>query len=280
MANSGVFGNGRTHGLIDPGVEELANRRSAALHMLNCLNDGFESHEGAVLREATLLWRDVMNEVMRQTTPDWFLTSALLGHPTPQQCRRESTDIGTLSEAAELNDLFAVAYALKTVRAGQFPFRLVRFLELTRPGNETAYKMESDWLYLLSAREEWGVVNLGTIEGHVEQAVAEMDDLNPEIAPYGVAGAWRVNDALRGYDIASLVLKKAYIQNDFYEFHRVEDLDAMRTAIARALSDRHQLVETVGGALAYWGGVTSSGERNDGSLFDAEEDELGVGLKP
>lgn len=77
-----------------------------------------------------------------------------------------------------------------------------------------------------------------------------------------------------------LVLKKAFIQKDFYEFHRVDDVDAMRTAIARALSDRRQLVETVGLALPDWGGVRSLGDRNDGSLSDVEEDEHGVGMRP
>lgn len=141
----------------------------------------------------------------------------------------------------------------------------------TRQARQTGPRLLSD---------DWGIVNLGTIEGHLEQAVAEMDDLNPEIAPYGVAGAWRVKDSRRASDIVSLVLKKAYIQNDFYEFHRLEDVDAMTTAIARALSDRHQLVESVGATLADWGGVPSLGERNDGNLFDAEEDKHDVGMRP
>lgn len=280
MANPLKFGNGKTHGLIDPGDKVWADRHSTACHIMHCLDERPEPRAFAFLRGATLLWREIMTAIMRQNSADWFLTSAMLGHPTPQQCRREVTALSILSEAAALNDPFAIRYSIAALRKTQFGDRLDRFLELMRSEDEVPLQVASDWLYLMQTGEEWGVVNLGTIEGHLEQAVAEMDDLNPELAPYGIAGAWRVKDSRRGYNIAARVLKKAYIQPDFYEFNSAESLDAMKTAISRNLSDRGQLIDTVGDTSADWNHKTLSEGHNDSSAIEQEEDEHDLGMSP
>jgi hypothetical protein len=141
MANPPIFG----HGLIDPGVEIWVNRRSAARQMLNSPDEGIDPHAGTILRKAALLWRDVMTAVMQQNSADWLPTSAMLGHPTPQECRRTVTDLGILSEAAALDDPFAVWHSLDIVRRSQFPLRLVRLLDSTEPGIETPYEVASNW---------------------------------------------------------------------------------------------------------------------------------------
>lgn len=102
--------------------------------------------------------------------------------------------------------------------------------------------MHANWLYLLRSNKEWGVVSLGTIEGLLEQAVAEMDELDPELAPYGISSAWRVADVDRAFGVASKVLGSAYIQDDFYEFQHLEEVRTMRNSITNALATDEQFL--------------------------------------
>ncbi|APO66167.1 hypothetical protein IE4872_CH00502 [Rhizobium gallicum] len=75
-----------------------------------------------------------------------------------------------------------------------------------------------------------GVVNLGTIERSLEVALAEMDEINPELAPYGITAAWRVHETAAAYAVAPKTLEQSFIQTDFYDFRDVTEIRTMRKA--------------------------------------------------
>lgn len=245
MASKMTLGNRKTHGLIPPDADVLKNRRDAARYILAATGEGVYDSYLEIVRAAVDLWRTVIVHVMHQKSPEWFLTSAMLGHPTPLAARQLAVELGRLSEAIVFNAESQAQTRLQAFAQTTLPNRLRRFLSCTADKNRIPYEVEGNWLYLLRADEEWGVVNLGTIEGNLEQALVEMDDLNPELAPYGISGAWRVKDIDAGYGIATRVLRRAFIQPDFYEFDHLREVDQMKVKIAIALADGGQLVENV-----------------------------------
>jgi hypothetical protein len=235
------FKTRRTHGLVPISAELLQHRREAARWILATMQSGPDRVDPYVLREAVEVWRKVFAAVMLQRTSDWFLMSSMTGHPAPWTARRFVVELGILSDALLLNEPYKLRTSLKQLFNSELRSRLKRFQQCSRPEGPRSYELEANWLYLLRANEEWGVVNLGTIVGNIEQAVAEMDDLNPDLAPYGIIGAWRVIDVEIGYRLAAHALWDAFVQTDFYAFEQLADVDAMKESITRVLATRNQL---------------------------------------
>ncbi|MCA1869492.1 hypothetical protein HW571_28170 [Agrobacterium genomosp. 3] len=79
-----------------------------------------------------------------------------------------------------------------------------------------------------------------------------MDEINADLAPYGITGAWRVTDVESAYDVATNVLRHAYIQPDFFEFQNLKEIDAMKASISRALMGRNLLDANIPFQAAPW----------------------------
>jgi hypothetical protein len=209
------------------------------------MHEGPDRLDYQILREAVEVWRVALAGVMLQKAPDWFVTSAMIGHPAPWTARRLVMELGNLSDALLLNETHKARTTLVQLFRTAIRDRLARFQRCTRSKEPRPYEVEGNWVYLLRSAHEWGVVNLGTIVGHLEEAVVEMDDLNPDLAPYGVSGAWRVTDVEAGYRLAAHVLRNALVATDFYEFEKLADVEGMKDSITRALANRDLLEDNV-----------------------------------
>ncbi|WP_143534255.1 hypothetical protein [Rhizobium sullae] len=96
---------------------------------------------------------------------------------------------------------------------------------------------DARWVYLVRNKTEWGVVNLGEIDDRVQNALQELEDLNPYFGKYSLAAAWRVHDLRAGYAIAAMALQSPFIQTDFYDFQDFDQLAEMRKKVTNALQD-------------------------------------------
>tara|TARA_R110002020_G_scaffold69730_11_gene181485 strand:+ start:5780 stop:6628 length:849 start_codon:yes stop_codon:yes gene_type:complete len=230
------------HGLRAVSPEILTHRREASRELLRVLEDGVDPARLPVLQVAVKLMMDIIYGIERQTSADWFLTSAMLGHPTPPSARKMAANLANVAFGIERRKAEDIEWFLGALRKAELPARLQRFIACTRHENPVPSSVEADWLYVLRSNEEWGVLNLGTISGHLEDAVAEMDEINPELAPYGVTAAWQVRDAGLAYDTAANLLKHAFVQTDFYEFDQWSEVKIMKELVTEYLRKEKQLV--------------------------------------
>ncbi|MGR9220977.1 hypothetical protein ACU8OK_25645 (plasmid) [Rhizobium leguminosarum] len=142
--------------------------------------------------------------------------------------------------SSERRDVALVAEHLRAM--GAAATRLENFLACTRAFNPIEPIDDARWVYLVRNKAEWGVANLGEIDGRVQDALQELEDLNPHFGRYSLAGAWRVHDLRAGYAIAAMALQPSFIQTDFYDFRDFDALTAMGKDVAAALQDYRLLV--------------------------------------
>jgi len=232
----------RGHGLRPPSDTDVTYRREAARQVLRALEDGADPKRFAVIEEAARMWGGIFRDIRHQRSPDWFLTSAMVSIPTPIAAQKIARDFDRLASATRKRSSDETGTLLRSLGGTYLPARLERYLACSRAENPIPWAIEGSWLYLLRSNEEWGVLNLGTISGLMETALQEMDEINPELAPYGITAAWLVRDDDTAYEIASRTLEHAYIQPDFYEFDHWSEIASMKDGITEHLQNAGQLV--------------------------------------
>jgi len=163
-------------------------------------------------------------------------------HPTPIAAQKIARDFDRLASATRKRCPDETGTLLRSLGGTYLPTRFERYLACSRAENPIPWAIEGSWLYLMRSNEEWGVLNLGTITGTVETALQEMDEINPELVPYGIAAAWRVRNENTAYDIAGKTLEHPYIQSGFYEFNHWNEVAAMKDGITEDLQNAGQLV--------------------------------------
>lgn len=252
MAIYDRLGTGTPHGLRQPTPETTADRREAARWLLRAMEDGPDISRLQVLAGAAELWLDVFLDIHPQRSPDWFATSAMLSHPTPMGANHLAARLQRLALAAQDGDRFRIERILGSLSETTFPARIERFLACSRAVNPIPSRVDANWLYLFRANKEWGVVNLGEIVGYLEDAIAEMDELNPELAPYGIVAGWRVHDLNAAYEIAHRTLANNFILEGFYQFDHRDEVRTMKEAVGRELQSSRQLVWGIVQSSASW----------------------------
>ncbi|MBY5511844.1 hypothetical protein [Rhizobium leguminosarum] len=222
------------HGFARPTAQTTTARREAAREIMRAFEDGPSLNRFPILCDAATLWSDVFYVIRKQTKPEWFLTSGMLSHPTPHIARNTSKRFQQIALSCERRDVGKVVELL-SVRFP--PTRLENYLACTRARDPIEPIDDARWVYLVRNKTEWGVVNLGEIDGCVQDALQELEDLNPHFGKYNLAAAWRVHDLRAGYAIAAMALQSWFIQTDFYDFRDFDQLAEMRKKVTNALQD-------------------------------------------
>lgn len=268
------------HGLRAVSPEILTYRREASRELLRVLEDGIDPNRLPVLQVAAKLIMDIFYGIERQTSADWFLTSAMLGHPAPPSARKMAGNLANVAFGIERRKAEDIDWFLEALRKAELPARLQRFIACTRQENPVPSSVEADWLYVFRSNEEWGVLNLGTISGHLEDAVAEMDEINPELAPYGVTAAWQVRDAGLAYATAANLLKHAFVQTDFYEFDQWSEVKVMKELVTEYLRKERQLVRDLPPLQSSWRPYAARGPHVRASSDTEEQLDIAGGPAP
>ena len=253
-----VYGSPR-HGFARPSMETTTARREAAREVMRAFEDGPSLERFPLLREAAALLAEVFFMIREQKRAEWFLTSGMMSHPTPQIARSLGKRFQHVALSSERRDVALVAEHLRTM--GAAATRLENFLACTRAFNPIEPIDDAKWVYLVRNKAEWGVVNLGEIDGRVQDALQELEDLNPHFGRYSLAGAWRVHDLRAGYAIAAMALQPSFIQTDFYDFRDFDALTAMGKDVAAALQDYRLLVGRPAYTSSSWSKCAPRSER-------------------
>ncbi|TBY63289.1 hypothetical protein E0H46_26105 [Rhizobium leguminosarum bv. viciae] len=253
------------HGFIRPNVDVTTLRREAARELMRAFEDGPNLERFARLRQAAALLSDMFFMIREQKRAEWFLTSGLMSHPTPPIARNLGKRLQHLALSCERRDVALVSEQLQSMKA--VAIRLEGFLACTRAVDPVEAIEEARWIYLVRNRAEFGVANLGEIHGRVQDALQELEDLNPHFGSYSLAGAWRVHDLRAGYAIAAMALQPSFIQTDFYDFRDFETLASMGKSVSAALQEYRLLI----GMPTYFSSSWSRAPRPDHTLAPATQ---------
>ncbi|WGI73321.1 hypothetical protein QC756_13200 [Sinorhizobium meliloti] len=202
---------------------------------MRAFEDGPSLERFPLLRDACLLLADVFYMIRKQQKPEWFLTAGMMSHPTPHIARGLRRAFEHIALSCDRRDVRQVVERPSVMRAA--PTRLENFLACTRARDPIAPFDDAYWVYLVRNKAEWGVVNLGEIDGRVQDAIRELEELNPHFGKYNLTAAWRVHDLRAGYAIAAMALQPWFIQTDFYDFRDFDHLVEMRKKVTNALQD-------------------------------------------
>ncbi|NKJ76920.1 hypothetical protein GFL38_32635 [Rhizobium leguminosarum bv. viciae] len=263
-----VYGSPR-HGFARPSMETTTARREAAREVMRAFEDGPSLERFPLLREAAGLMAEVFFMIREQKRAEWFLTSGMMSHPTPHIARSIGKRFQQIALSCERRDVGQVVEHLSVMRAP--PTRLENYLACTRARDQMEPVDDARWVYLVRNKTEWGVVNLGEIDGRVQDALQELEDLNPHFGKYNLAAAWRVHDLRAGYAIAAMALQPAFIQTDFYDFRDFEQLAEMRKKVTNALQDYRLLDGSPSYVSSSW---SADYFRNSGRHLALEETEV------
>lgn len=210
-------------------------RREAAREVMRALEDGPSLERLPFLRDAALVLAEVFYIIRKQQKPEWFFTSGTMSHPTPHIARSLKRSFEQIALSCDGRDVGQVIELLSSMRAA--PTRLENFLACTRARYPIEPFDDARWVYLVRNKTEWGVVNLGEIDGRVQDAIRELEELNPHFGKYNLTAAWRVHDIRAGYAIAAMALQPWFIQTDFYDFRDFDHLADMRKTVTNALQN-------------------------------------------
>ncbi|NLS04334.1 hypothetical protein HGP14_13320 [Rhizobium sp. P32RR-XVIII] len=202
---------------------------------MRAFEDGPSLERFSLLRDAALVLADVFYMIRKQQKPEWFYTSGTMSHPTPHIARGLRRAFEQIASACDRRDVGQVVERLNAMRVA--PTRLENFLASTRARDPIPPFDDAKWIYLARNKTEWGVVNLGEIEGRVQEALRELEELNPHFGRYNLAAAWRVHDLRAGYAISAMALQPWFIQTDFYDFRDFDHLADMRKKVTNALQN-------------------------------------------
>ncbi|WFU00670.1 hypothetical protein QA648_10850 [Rhizobium sp. CB3171] len=257
----------------------MAERREAAREVVRALEDGVDPNRLGRLRMAAATMAEFFYMVGEEAKNDWFLMSAMLAHPTSRDAYTAGRRFREMGAALEKCDIDLANTLLRASRKKDVAARLEHFLASSRPENPIELPNDAKWLYLFRCEQEWGVVNLCTIEGPLEDALSEMDEINPELAPYGISAAWQVHDTAAAYALAANTLQRAFIQTDFYDFRDLYALRDMKKAISAVLQDYDLLVTGLPFASVSWPSIrrpvrTSHEIRPEAVVSDETEEDV------
>lgn len=269
------------HGFVSPPVEVTTARREAAREVLRAIEDGPNLERFPLLRSAAAMLAEAFAMIHAQRKPEWFLTSGLMCHPTTYIARKLAKQLGAITQQCDRRDVVGVAEVLRA--RPYLAARLESYLACTRPYKPLQPVDDAKWIYLVRNKAEWGVVNLGEIDGQVQDALLELEELNPHFGQYSLTAAWRVHDLRAGYAIAAAALQPYFIQTDFYDFHDMDDLIAMRTRVSAGLNEYRLLDRKCSYTSSGWC-FPDSDARNllvsDEPSRDDEEDTAESGFAP
>lgn len=146
----------------------------------------------AVLQEQLAEVKGLFSRAHLQDQWDWFTVWRSLGRPGRRRARECALSLGALRRALGAGEPTTAREAADRFAAAGGPHALRAFLAGPEPLPEGF-----GFLYVLSTRENPGLLKVGYTERDVEDRVAEINAATGVAIPYGVRAVWTVRDARR-----------------------------------------------------------------------------------
>lgn len=162
--------NSPRHGFYRPLAKLRESRHAAVSEVVRVFDHGANWERLPLLREAAVVLAEVFFTVCSQTKRDWFLTSGMIAHPTIRVSRASAGHLQRVARACDCSDVHEVTEHLSRIPDG--PARLANYLDCSRTDIPFVPADHAKWVYLVRNEVEWGVVNLGEIDGRVQDALS------------------------------------------------------------------------------------------------------------
>lgn len=211
-----VESRGLGYGLFPCPKDAAPLRRSAVSHMLSLLDDGRVPAKTADNLMAMAVVREMMTDVFREASFDWFTTSYNLGQPSGRLALQASRSLSALREHVISGDAVLALQAMDELSRWAVPEMLDSYLLLDENPDTDEIEEAVGWAYMLWSPDLPGVAAIGVTEGTVMEEIENLGEDYPDVSPFGVLSAWQVADPAHAAEIVENELMFAYTGKDVF----------------------------------------------------------------
>lgn len=179
----------------------------------------------AIDRSAVLFWN-----IARQSSNDWFSSSAQLSHPSPRLAGKIANQLRALKDQLEKDDIDGINTAMGRLEQAFLPQIVDQYLEVTRSVDPEPIETASGWVYLLKPLTS--KLSIATTEGTIEETLASRDNFDTA----SIFGAWRVTDIHQANTIIQEVFAHRRLSGDDYAIKDMSDARELKNKLHEQLS--------------------------------------------
>lgn len=221
-----------TDGRIGFGLKQVTTKMIAqtrdALEQIVRQMDGLPlSQDLPELDAAALMAAEALLDVAEQATHDWFMLSALMSHPSPRLAWRLSVELEKLEASYVKGDIRAVDASVSHLEKIHLQKIAAHFQEASRDMSASPSQL-TKWAYVIEAAEDPSFVVIGATQGTTEDVLAQLENANPDIGPFGISAAWRVTDQARAAALLKSAFEYRQLENGFYSCRTKADFKAVK----------------------------------------------------
>lgn len=158
-------------------------------------------------------FKGMINRCVRQDQWDWFTVYALFKQPSPSALRRLNKPLTDVRKGYKERNQKKIERAKQELIDQGVVNLCLYYLGEKKP----KYEEEYGYLYILSRREDPGILKIGMTTRDVEVRTKEINSATGVLYPHSVRGVFRVNDA-RKAEKEIFVLLDAYRVRQDREF--------------------------------------------------------------
>lgn len=222
-------------------------RRSAVSHLLGILDSGSVPAKTADNLMAISVVKEIVTDVFKESSFDWFTTSFHLGQPSGRLALQAARSLGTLREHVVSGASHLAEEVLSDLSLWALPDMLDTYLTLDTDPDSTEVEEALGWAYMLWSPDRPGHAAIGVTDGTVMEVLEDLEQDYPHLAPFGALSAWQVADATSAAQLVEDALEFAYTGDDvFHELTPREEgnfeILSFKERIEDTLSASRQLV--------------------------------------
>jgi hypothetical protein len=219
----------RGFGLIQVPFEEWQPRIDAVTSILAAVESWTMPENSGAFQQSASIVKGLFSRIAVGDCYDWYSTSRLLGHPSPDLSSEVSAKLKQLKSVVGRQDREAFAEICRFFHDECVTDMLDNYLGLAvRKENPVE---EDGWAYILWSSSERDALHVGAAGGTVEEVLKRLNAENPGYHPYGVLAAYLVHDPLVAHRGIERVLDPHALGLGFYRV----DLGTARRALHELL---------------------------------------------
>lgn len=160
--------------------------------------------------------KGIFNRVIKQNQWDWFTVNMYLDYPTHDDLINIVASLNSLRKAILTNDSILASNALDYLTNGNFLTYCYNYITFNINAEPS-----SEYLYILSRREEKDLLKIGMTTRNIQKRVSEINSATGVLFPFSARRVYKVKDSKKVEKEIHTLLSKYRIRPD-REFFRID----------------------------------------------------------
>lgn len=169
-----------------------------------------------VITDEISVTKGIFNRVLKQNQWDWFTINMYLDYPSYSDIKKIVTALSNLRKAIlEKNNILGMQ-SLKQLELSHFIIYCDNYIDFDIHSDS-----RTEYLYILSRREEKDVLKIGMTTRNIKKRVDEINSATGVLYPYAARKVYKVKDCRKVEKDIHILLSDYRIRQD-REFFRIE----------------------------------------------------------